>query len=342
MDNLEILKNELISQKEKLVEKGYEVATKFTNPSPSEITTAIESVHENNLSEATATEEDVLEGKTFYAGDFNLKTGTLVKGSDSDYYNAFLTMLFGADYGNWTYQIPFVGQTAIRPYCFCEAGEMLSGKLVLPEGIEKVGKYSFDSTNITEIQFPESITTLDSYAFSHCSNLKEIKIPDSVTSIGTYCFYQTNSHSSMYIGTGISTLPNFALSHCGTTKTISLPANIKQIASSNFAYATTVEDFYFNGVVTFTNTVFLTNHNDNLHIWMPFDIFPTMASTTNISKLRDHFISKVTLQDEASFPEFDSQKDSLIWFGSIQDADTKTNELSAPNGAGEYYCKLKL
>ena len=76
MSNIEILKNELISQKQAIEEKGGNVIVKNLNPSPSEITEGIKSISSVDLSLADATESDVKKGKTFYAMDTTLKVGT--------------------------------------------------------------------------------------------------------------------------------------------------------------------------------------------------------------------------------------------------------------------------
>ena len=84
--NLETLKQELIAQKSAIEEKLGTVVVKNTNPSPSEITEGIKSIEIVNmdLSAATASPNEVLEGYTFYGGtDRELKTGTL-KGSILD------------------------------------------------------------------------------------------------------------------------------------------------------------------------------------------------------------------------------------------------------------------
>ncbi|MBQ3502885.1 MAG: hypothetical protein IJA72_04410 [Clostridia bacterium] len=76
MDSLNLLKQELINQKTLLDQKGFPVTTANTNPSPSEITSAIESINVN-FALADASPQDVALGKTFYAQTGDLKTGTL-------------------------------------------------------------------------------------------------------------------------------------------------------------------------------------------------------------------------------------------------------------------------
>lgn len=78
MESLEILKQELITQKAEIEQKGGTVSVASLNPSPSEITAGIKTISVPDLTSATATSEDVAEGKTFYSGDNTIKMGTQI------------------------------------------------------------------------------------------------------------------------------------------------------------------------------------------------------------------------------------------------------------------------
>ena len=75
MDSLQRIKVELLSQKIAIEEKGGIVNIANSNPSPSEITAGINSIIIPDLTAATATENDVVAGKTFFSGDGIIKLG---------------------------------------------------------------------------------------------------------------------------------------------------------------------------------------------------------------------------------------------------------------------------
>jgi len=52
--------------------------------------------------------------------------------------------------------------------------------------------------NDTGYTIPDSVTSIDSYAFSNCSGLTSITIPTSVTSIGSYAFYNCGNLADVY------------------------------------------------------------------------------------------------------------------------------------------------
>ena len=60
----------------------------------------------------------------------------------------------------------------------------------MPEGIQTIEPYEFEfASDITDIEIPDSVTSIGVGAFLGCSGLKAIKIPDSVTSIDGSAFY---------------------------------------------------------------------------------------------------------------------------------------------------------
>lgn len=61
--------------------------------------------------------------------------------------------------------------------------------LVVSEGVESIGLYSFSSNVLLEsVTLPSTLKTIDNYAFQGCSELKEIELPEGVESIGAGAF----------------------------------------------------------------------------------------------------------------------------------------------------------
>ncbi len=70
----------------------------------------------------------------------------------------------------------------------------LAVELEIPEGVTSIGSYAFSGcTSLTSITIPESVTSIGEWAFSGCSSLTSITIPASVTSIGSEAFYGCSS-----------------------------------------------------------------------------------------------------------------------------------------------------
>ncbi|MFA6759053.1 MAG: leucine-rich repeat domain-containing protein, partial [Bacteroidales bacterium] len=101
------------------------------------------------------------------------------------------------------------------------------------------GDQSSSSVNktITTIILPESITTIELYAFYNCSGLKgSLTIPDNVITIGANAFYGcTGFNSALTLPTSLTTIGIYAFYNCsGFTGALNIPNNVTTIGSSAF------------------------------------------------------------------------------------------------------------
>ena len=66
----------------------------------------------------------------------------------------------------------------------------------LPDGLKSIYSSAFNSSKLTSISLPNTLTTINYRAFSSCSQLTSIVLPDSVTSIGQEAFYYSGIYNS--------------------------------------------------------------------------------------------------------------------------------------------------
>ncbi len=79
-------------------------------------------------------------------------------------------------------------------------GTLLSGDIVIPEGVTSIGNGAFSNcSGLTSVTIPDGVTSIGSQAFSNCSGLTSVTIPDSVTSIDTYAFDWCDNLDAVYI-----------------------------------------------------------------------------------------------------------------------------------------------
>ena len=216
MESLKALKDELINQKRVIEGKSGVVFTAHENPSPYEITEGIKSIPSSDLSDATATEADVTLGKTFYAGNSILKTGT--GNFDPDAIN----MLF----------LYNTGIKASDKICTC----------IMPEDLKNVRSYLFyQNYNTFRVRLNESLTEISDYSFYEArgaiiENLEELQY---LKKIGNYAFANAKS-----IGVDIGHLPHSIATLSSTcmfnTSTdcfdYRFPNNLKSLAQSVFRH----------------------------------------------------------------------------------------------------------
>jgi hypothetical protein len=74
--------------------------------------------------------------------------------------------------------------------------------------------------NKTNINSPESVTSIGNCAFAYCTNLTSINIPNSVTSIGNYAFYGCKSLKGVIIPDSVTSIGKCAFCNCSTLTSI--------------------------------------------------------------------------------------------------------------------------
>ena len=81
--------------------------------------------------------------------------------------------------------IRFVNDAVLDDYLLYDSG---AKQVVLENGIEKIGNYTFAKNIFTTIDLPETLTDIGDYAFYFCKNLKNIYVPKHVVNIGAFAF----------------------------------------------------------------------------------------------------------------------------------------------------------
>lgn len=69
----------------------------------------------------------------------------------------------------------------------------------LPDGLIRIGQQAFQSCGLTSVVLPESLTTIESNAFSNCNGLETIVIPASVSTISGRAFGNNKNLKSISV-----------------------------------------------------------------------------------------------------------------------------------------------
>ncbi len=342
MNSLDIIKQELINQKNALEQRGFAVTTAHTNPSPTEITNAINNINVD-FSQADVEPEDVAQGKTYYGRGGTLQTGTF----DKDRAEMLSGIALGSITNTGRYEIYIPEDTQynqVRPYayycgtstnadalfykhnliipphiteigarCFC--GANVTGKLILPATCTKVGNFAFQSTGITEAEI--YVQNLDSatYIFSSCKSLIKVIVGESITKIPNAAFSYCSVLEEIYFPSTLASLANQALTQCESLKLVKF--------TSNTPPTTLTGSFSSIG-----NAVFL----------VPYAVYDTYLNATNYQKYP---------RDQYGFGEFntnDALPDSITgytitWHATLDDAKSNINPITTCPTAGTYYAR---
>lgn len=332
MENLELLKQELINQKTVLENKGITVTTAHTNPSPSELTTAISHISPVDMSKATATASDVVKGKTFYDS-----TGTLCDGNYTDEVKDFLDTLITKLYVPPT--LPrFLTSLKQQFLSYCSTDGTV---LTIPDTITSLPMQAFYQAKFSKIELPPTLTTLSSYAFSDMPALRYYNIPDSITKMGNYTFNNSTYGTDLYIGTGIQTIPNNTLKKLVSLTNATIPAHITTVEANNFYDIAKLEDFHILGTSTKFNGTIGYKTATNFKIWVPFNSLLYYAEASNIGTHYASLISEVTVTS-SSFPTCTSTSSTkhIVWYATLDNAINGTSNITSPSGSGTYYARV--
>ena len=169
-------------------------------------------------------------------------------------------------------------------------GEKYSGDLIIPSkvsfenivyNVEGVGVDAFNGADITSITIPESVTSIQHYAFINCNSLTavhinsiyawcniefmnyesnplnyaknlylnkelvtELSIPDSVTTIKNYVFLNCSSLASATIPEGVTSIGESAFSCCSNLTSITIPESVTCIGSRAFSGCSSITSIH--------------------------------------------------------------------------------------------------
>ena len=94
------------------------------------------------------------------------------------------------------------------------------------------------------------VTSIGSYAFSHCAALTSVTIPDSVTSIGFNAFFSCAALTSITIPLGVTSIEQSTFYACYALTSITIPDSVTSIGRSAFQSCTALTSLTIPGSVT--------------------------------------------------------------------------------------------
>lgn len=105
--------------------------------------------------------------------------------------------------------------------------------VVIPDGVEEIGKFAFARSSVTGVDIPEGTTRIEYAAFYHCDDLSDVEIPSTVTYVGGNAFehtkwlddwYTNGEDDYLIVGDGV------LLAYKGEADDYVRPANVKYVA----------------------------------------------------------------------------------------------------------------
>lgn len=106
-------------------------------------------------------------------------------------------------------------------------------RIILPEGLKKIGGYTFRNSNLEEINFPSTLETIDGYAFCN-SLLSEVLLPDQALNLGEYIFNSCVKLKKVRLPQPLKIIPYNMFSDCQSLTECPLPEGLETIGTTAF------------------------------------------------------------------------------------------------------------
>lgn len=113
-------------------------------------------------------------------------------------------------------------------------------RIVLPNGLQTIGRSAFDDTSLEEVDIPSSVTYMNG-CFGGCRNLKRVSLPEGVDlSNADNLFCLCTALESVELPHSMKELP-FRMFYASAIKNVIIPEGVAKISESTFEYCKNLE-----------------------------------------------------------------------------------------------------
>ena len=211
-------------------------------------------------------------------------------------------------------------------------------------GLENIpSRVFYGCTSLTNIELPESITSIGDYAFYGCESLTNIRLPESITSISDNTFYGCESLTNIKLPESVTSIGGYAFGKCTSLTDIEIPANVTAIDGSAFVACHNVTSLHVEN-----NNKYYQSFNNCIYTKDGQTLICVLGNPSSIS-----FLQSITSIGNHSFKYCLSLKDieipaSITNIGNwafdncISLTNIEIPESVTSIGRGTFYCCIKL
>ena len=120
-------------------------------------------------------------------------------------------------------------------------------EIAIPQSVTSIDSYAFANTNLTSLHLPEGITSIGNSAFYDCDKLTEITVPGSADMIPAGAFQDCSNLERVTLGEGIRTICYAAFAECDKLTAIAIPSTVTTIESDAFDSCDSLFYVYYGG-----------------------------------------------------------------------------------------------
>ena len=161
----------------------------------------------------------------------------------------------------------------IEDWCNIKFGNYLSNPMSNAEHF-----YMLDENNeyyeVTEIEIPNTITSIGNYQFYGFDNITSVTIGNSVTSIEYEAFFNCTSLTSVTIGNSVTSIEYEAFSNCTSLTNITIPESVTSIEKYAFGNCSSLVEVVFtkNSKLTYIDSSIFSNCSELTNIYFSKNI----------------------------------------------------------------------
>ncbi len=119
----------------------------------------------------------------------------------------------------------------------------------IPNSVTSIGEDAFyGCSGLKSLRIGDSVTSIEKRAFGQCKSLTTVEIPNSVTSIESMAFNGCEELSDLTLGDSVRFIGEAAFGGCSSLTTVVIPPSVTTIGNSTFTRCNNLEEVVFNAV----------------------------------------------------------------------------------------------
>ena len=112
----------------------------------------------------------------------------------------------------------------------------------IPEKVEKIGKFAFESNQLNEVIFHDKLLSIDDYAFFLCEKLAKADVPNSVEFVGESAFSRCYNLKEAHLPEKLTAISPGLFEYGYKLEKVNIPSTVTSIGKSAFRYCRKMND----------------------------------------------------------------------------------------------------